>query len=61
MKGWWQHAKKKTQSSGNKPLPANQQKGKKVCTCCHEEKNQIVNGEENNNDYERTILCSLHK
>lgn len=39
MKGWWQHAKKKTQSSGNKPLPANQQKGKKVCTCCHEEKN----------------------
>ena len=31
--------RKKTQSSGNKPLPANQQKGKKVCTCCHEEKN----------------------
>lgn len=29
----------KTKSSGNKPLPANQQKGKKVCTCCHEEKN----------------------
>lgn len=29
----------KSQSSGNKPLPANQQKGKKVCTCCHEEKN----------------------
>ena len=31
--------RKKIQSSGNKPLPANQQKGKKVCTCCHEEKN----------------------
>lgn len=30
--------RKKTQSSGNKPLPANQQKGKKVCTCCHDEK-----------------------
>lgn len=29
----------KSKSSGNKPLPANQQKGKKVCTCCHEEKN----------------------
>lgn len=29
----------KLQSFGNKPLPANQQKGKKVCTCCHEEKN----------------------
>lgn len=29
----------KSQSSGNKPLPANQQKGKKVCTCCHDEKN----------------------
>lgn len=26
-------------SSGNKPLPANQQKGKKVCTCCGIEKN----------------------
>lgn len=51
----------KSKSSGNKPLPANQQKGKKVCTCCHDEKNQIVNGEENNNDYERIILCSLHK
>lgn len=31
----------KSQSSGNKPLPANQQKGKKVCTCCHEEKNLV--------------------
>ena len=31
--------KTKSQSSGNKPLPANQQKGKKVCTCCHKEKN----------------------
>lgn len=31
--------KTKSKSSGNKPLPANQQKGKKVCTCCHEEKN----------------------
>ena len=29
----------KSKSSGNKPLPANQQKGKKICTCCHEEKN----------------------
>ena len=29
----------KSQPSGNKQLPANQQKGKKVCTCCHEEKN----------------------
>lgn len=29
----------KSKSSGNKPLPANQQKGKKVCTCCHDEKN----------------------
>lgn len=29
----------KSKSSGNKPLPANQQKGKKVCTYCHEEKN----------------------
>lgn len=28
-------------STGNKPLPANQQKGKKVCTCCHEEKKVI--------------------
>lgn len=25
--------------SGNKPLPANKQKGKKVCTCCHVPKN----------------------
>lgn len=31
--------KTKSQSSGNKSLPANQQKGKKVCTCCHDEKN----------------------
>ena len=31
--------RKKSQSSGNKSLPANQQKGKKICTCCHEEKN----------------------
>lgn len=29
----------KSKSSSNKPLPANQQKGKKVCTCCHDEKN----------------------
>lgn len=29
----------KSKSSGNKPLPANQQKGKKVCTCCHDKKN----------------------
>ena len=33
--------RKKSQSSGNKSLPANQQKGKKVCTCCHEEKNLV--------------------
>ena len=33
--------KRKSQSSGNKPLPANQQKGKKICTCCHEEKNLV--------------------
>ena len=32
--------KTKSQSSGNKLLPANQQKGKKVCTCCHDEKNK---------------------
>lgn len=31
--------RKKSQLSGNKPLPANQQKGKKVCTCCYGEKN----------------------
>jgi len=31
--------RKKSQSSGNKPLPANQQKGKKICTCCGVEKN----------------------
>ena len=31
--------RKKSQSSGNKPLPANQQKGKKICTCCGIEKN----------------------
>ena len=31
--------KTKSQSTGNKPLPANQQKGKKICTCCHNEKN----------------------
>lgn len=29
----------KSKSSGNKPLLANQQKGKKVCTCCGIEKN----------------------
>ena len=29
----------KSQSSGNKPLPANQQKGKKICSCCGLEKN----------------------
>ena len=27
--------------TGDKPLPANKQKGKKVCTCCHKEKNLI--------------------
>ena len=31
--------RKKSQSSGNKQLPANQQKGKKICTCCGVEKN----------------------
>jgi len=34
-------SKTKSQSSGNKQLPTNQQKGKKVCTCCHETKNLI--------------------
>lgn len=29
----------KKQASGNEPLPANKQKGKKICTCCHKEKN----------------------
>ncbi len=31
--------REKSQSSSNKPLPANQQKGKKICTCCGIEKN----------------------
>ena len=26
-------------SNGNKPLPANEQKGKKTCSCCHKTKN----------------------
>lgn len=26
------------ETTGDKPLPANKQKGKKVCTCCHETK-----------------------
>ena len=30
--------KTKLQTSGNKPLPANKQKGKKTCTKCHKEK-----------------------
>lgn len=29
----------RTKSNGNKPLPANEQKGKKTCSCCHVEKN----------------------
>lgn len=29
----------KSKSFGNNSLPANQQKGKKICTCCHDEKN----------------------
>ena len=29
----------RTKSNGNKPLPANEQKGKKACSCCHAEKN----------------------
>ena len=29
----------RTKSNGNKPLPANEQKGKKTCSCCHETKN----------------------
>lgn len=33
--------RKKSQSSGSKSLPANLQKGKKICTCCHDEKNLI--------------------
>lgn len=28
-----------TKKTGNKPLPANKQKGKKICSCCHKEKN----------------------
>ena len=28
-------------SNGNKPLPANEQKGKKTCSCCHETKNLV--------------------
>lgn len=28
----------KNQLSGDNPLPANKQKGKKMCTCCHKEK-----------------------
>ena len=31
----------KLQTSGNKPLPASQQKGKKLCTCCHNSKNLV--------------------
>lgn len=30
--------RKKSQSSDNKLLPANQQKGEKECSFCHEEK-----------------------
>lgn len=30
---------KTTNKNGNEQLPANKQKGKKVCTCCHKEKN----------------------
>lgn len=30
---------KKTSPNGNEQLPANKQKGKKVCTCCHKNKN----------------------
>ena len=29
----------RTKSNGNKSLPANEQKGKKTCSCCHETKN----------------------
>lgn len=28
-----------TKSKADKPLPANKQKGKKICTCCHDKKN----------------------
>ncbi len=31
-------SRKKSQSSGNKPLPANQQKGEKECSFCHNHK-----------------------
>ena len=31
----------RTKSNGNKPLPANEQKGKKTCSCCHETKNLV--------------------
>lgn len=30
--------RRKTSQTGKKQLPANKQKGKKVCTCCHKEK-----------------------
>ena len=33
----------KKKYTGDKPLPANKQKGKKVCTCCEKEKG-LVNG-----------------
>lgn len=29
----------RTKSTGNKPLPANKQKGKKICSCCTHKKN----------------------
>ena len=29
----------RTKSTGDKPTPANKQKGKKTCSCCHETKN----------------------
>lgn len=29
----------RTKSAGTKPLPANKQKGKKICSCCSKEKN----------------------
>lgn len=28
-------------NTGNKPLPANEQKGKKTCSCCHSEKKMV--------------------
>ena len=33
---------RKENKNGNEQLPANKQKGKKICTCCHENKNMTA-------------------